>query len=194
MSVLQLSGLRSVLETNDDDDDEVDSGSTNLPDSREEIVISTNSPFYFDTHKESIADTLPSETLSKVLSMYKTSVDAVSKCTHYSTLQSSIETESSYLGYTTRSFAFKALKSAVVYVTLCSMTDVQSLETFGEEKGKLRELWRPETEHWLRAADMTRNHNIVVIQALILYVVCLSKNTIFSGTANLKLKGCDSDT
>lgn len=181
LSVLQLSGLRSVLETNDDDDDEVDSSSTNLSDSRDEIVISTNSPFYFDTHKESIADTLPSQAVSKVLSIYRTSVDAVSKCTHYPTLQSSIETGSLYLGYPTRSFAFKALKSAVFYVTLCSMTDEQSLENFGEEKEKLRELWRPETEHWLRAADMTRNHNIVIIQALILYVVCLSKDTILRG-------------
>lgn len=106
-----------------------------------------------------------------------------------------METGSPYLGFPTRSFAFKALKSAVFYATLCSMTDVQSLETFGEEKEKLRELWCTETEHWLRAADMTRNHNIVIIQALILYGVCLSNDTALrSHEADLELEGCDSDT
>lgn len=161
-----------MLETHDEDDEVEDS-----PSQSDETKHFQDSPLSFDTYDET-TEGLSSQVISKLLDLFSYRVDPVMKTVHMPTFRSSIETGSDYIGYPANSSSFRALRSAAFYAVFCSLNDGKCMEYFQEQKAALRERWRMSTEHWLRTADLTNDHNIVIIQALIYYIVrsqCVDK-------------------
>lgn len=136
--------------------------------------VLTDSPLTFGTHEEAAPiDKLTAQAVSEILDLFKYRIDSVLRVVHVPTFRSSVKTGCHYLGYPARGSAFQALKSAVFYATFCSMNDAQCLSMFAERKETLQERWRMATEYWLRKEDVTNNHNIVNLQALLFYVVSI---------------------
>lgn len=163
-----------MLETNDDDDDDVEPSNQHNPSSSDGQSASTESPFDYIRVEDLPCIDLPPQTMRRLLSIYSCNVDQVMKVVHFPTLRRCIEDGGMYLGYSVESHAFGALRSAFSYISVVSLDARKCLDYLGEHKAKLVERWQSHTEIWLRKADMVNNHNIVVLQAMILYAVCIN--------------------
>jgi len=135
---------------------------------------SAGSPLYFSNLDGVLADDIPPEAVSTIIGMYSYNVDPVMKLLHLPTFRQSLESGSTYLDCQANCAIFRALRSATFYVTFCSMTEASCLEYFGETKEVLRFRWQSIAEHWLRKADITESHHIVLLQALLLYIVSIT--------------------
>lgn len=159
-----------MLETRDDDD-EFDQNLLSNVQSRSEKSDSMDSPINFDQREDKAAENVSTQAVQQFMDVYSYNVHSVFKVVHMPTFRHAVETGDPYMGFTNRSFAFQALRSAAFYVSICSLNEARCLSSFGESKEVLRERWRTSTEHHLRAADITNNHSIITFAALVVYAV-----------------------
>jgi len=135
---------------------------------------SADSPLHFSNLDGVLADGLSPEAVCAIIKVYSCNVDPVMKILHLPAFRQSVESGSMYLDCQTNGALFRALRSSTFYITFCSITEAICLDRFGETKEVLRFRWQSITEHWLRKADITESHHIVLLQALILYIVSMT--------------------
>lgn len=160
-----------MIEASDEDDDGYSPRAADTPSSTS--TRSSNPSLIFDAHAELNSVEIPSRATEHVMTIFAYNVEKVVKVLHLPTFETSVCSRGAYLGHSSNSVAFLALKSAAFYASFCSSSEEQCLSYFGEKKETLVDRWQTATEHFLRKADMTRNHNIVILQAIILYTVCI---------------------
>ncbi|KAI5194528.1 hypothetical protein AUEXF2481DRAFT_576178 [Aureobasidium subglaciale EXF-2481] len=162
----ELDGLRSAIEAQDDLDDLA-------PQSVEQTAFDnlSRNTSYLNSNAGML--NLSKEQMRKLLDVYTYRVDPVLKLIHLPTFKSALENGTHYLGKSDDNDSCGALRSAVVYAAICSLSDSDCLEFFGQDKSLLSGLWQETTAHHIRQVDIHKNHNIVALQALIIYVAAI---------------------
>lgn len=117
-----------------------------------------------------ILEALSKPTLVALLDTYVYRVDSVLKITHVPSLRSlllSEELESAEpLAYSSR----EALKFAMCFTAVCTLTEVESQKMFTEEKEKILDMFRLATEVMLSRAKLLTSSDITVLQAFVIYL------------------------
>ncbi|KAI5250278.1 hypothetical protein E4T43_00022 [Aureobasidium subglaciale] len=162
----ELDGLRSAIEAQDDLDELA-------PQSVEQTTFENGSrnTSYSNQNVEML--NLSREQMRKLLDVYTDRVDPVLKLIHLPTFTSALENGTHYLGKFQGNESFEALRSAIVYAAICSLSGSDCLEAVGHDKSLLSDLWQGTTAQHIRQVDIHKNHNIVVLQALIIYVAAV---------------------
>ncbi|THX49848.1 hypothetical protein D6D06_08326 [Aureobasidium pullulans] len=158
----ELNGLRSAIEDYDVGEQVNASSTTDTQPTEMLIGLSHDG--------DVLLDTLRDDEMSKIMDHYALNVDPVLKILHLPTFRSSLSLRTHYLGKHAESKSFKALESAVVYITVTSMTESECLKSVGQQKSAVLRIRQEHTEKSIREANLCENHDIVGLQALILYM------------------------
>lgn len=112
--------------------------------------------------------------------IYINNVNPLLKLSHISTLQSQIITA----GANTSKIAkpLEALMFAIYFSAITSMTDDEVQTTFGEDKAVLLTRFHNATQQALVNAGFMRSTELMVLQALLLYLVSLCASAAFDPT------------
>lgn len=168
-AIYQLSALRSAIEVRDEDDGLPAYVS---PDHSPTRNVAPRSSLTLRPDEDAPIAPMSDEQLSMVLSAYAVHVDPVVKILHLPTFKAALETKAHYLGQPHDSSSFVALRSTLVYATVCSLSRTQYIQIFGSEGSSMsQQQWQAASEYWIHQAGIYDSHNIVMLQALILFVV-----------------------
>ena len=106
--------------------------------------------------------------------VYKQRVDPLVKVLHIPTLESTVLTAASHLANLAK--GFEALLFAIYYGATTSLTTSECLEMFGEEREVLLTRYRFAIEQSLGRANFLTTEEIVVVQAFVIFLICLRRN------------------
>lgn len=103
--------------------------------------------------------------------VYSRQVDPVFKVLHWPSVCSYLIYGKQYLNYQPGDSAAEALAAAVYYTATCSLTDMQCLSLFAENKAAVIPRYRAACEASLDRAGLTTTQDLTVLQAFVLYLV-----------------------
>ncbi|KAG8530256.1 uncharacterized protein KY384_004757 [Bacidia gigantensis] len=159
-----VSGLRDVLETNNEDD----TGS--MTSTCSEAAYNQNALLFGSAVRSNDATALkrpPKSNREALYGIYQTRVDAILKILHWPTaLKSFSIPTTSTDGSPTLSPADQSLEFAVLFAAMCSLRDDEI-----KDRRSLLVRYRQATELSLSQAGLMSSLNIVVLQAFVLYLV-----------------------
>ncbi|KAI5359686.1 hypothetical protein Slin15195_G073160 [Septoria linicola] len=107
--------------------------------------------------------------------IYKDRVDPLCKILHVPTLEGTILTAASHL--TNLSRGFECLLFAIYYGATTSLSAEDCLSKLGEEKAVLLTRYRFAIEQALARANFLTTEEIVVLQAFVIFLICLRRNS-----------------
>ncbi len=113
----------------------------------------------------------PKSVLTPLLDIYIYRVDSLLKVSHVPTLRSLLLPEDQALAGPLGCPSREALKFAVCFTAVCTLTDAESQKMFMEEKAKTVNKFRVATEVMLSRANLLTTSEITVLQAFIIYLV-----------------------
>ena len=116
----------------------------------------------------------PPHTLKLYLQLFKENVDPVVKVLHMPTAEPSLLAHADGLDKLPR--GLEVLFFAVYYGTITSLSPVECLENFGEERCVLLERYQFGVQQGLARANFLITEEIVVLQAFTLFLQCLRRN------------------
>ena len=106
---------------------------------------------------------------------YKDRVDPLLKVLHMPTTEPTVLSAASHLGNLSK--GFEALLFAIYYGAVTSVSAADCLLMFGEEKGVLLSRYRFAVEQALARANFLTTEEIVVLQAFVIFLICLRRNS-----------------
>ena len=106
-----------------------------------------------------------------LLSIYLQRVDPIFKVMHTPTLRTAILSKRSNSSDLSDDPKSGALRFAVYFAAVCSLEETECLDRFKEDKSDLSSRFRRATELMLFRANLQKNRDITVLQALVIYLV-----------------------
>lgn len=165
------------MESRDEDDDAVDTSSpSDIVPGDGKSTPGSSTLLFCGAPNEPPPETLTAQSLRELLGVFRHNVGLVMRMVHLPSFERTLMTGCPYAGFAANSSSFEALRAAAFYISFCSLSDTECMTRFGGQKGKLLEHWRARAEFLIRKADLTINHDIVLLQALIFYVVCIGSS------------------
>ena len=113
----------------------------------------------------------PKSIVITLLDTYIYRVDTVLKVSHVPSLHRFLLSEEQDCAKSLHRPSREALKSAICFTAVCTLTEAESRDIFMEEKGKVRNRFRQATEVMLSRADCLTTSDITVLQAFVIYLV-----------------------
>lgn len=107
--------------------------------------------------------------------LYKENVDPLVKVLHIPTIEPTILTAASHLANLSR--GFEALLFAIYYGAATSLSADDCITKLGEEKNVLLARYRFAIEQALARANFLITEEIVVLQAFVIFLICLRRNS-----------------
>ena len=159
---------------NDEDDDDDD------PDYPSPVTSHTSANhqgFIFGLSSQNV-DMLslhpPAEHVPKYWKVYKENVDPLAKIIHVPTTEPTILGAKDHLEKIPR--GLEALLFAIYYGAVTSMWPEETREMFGEDKNDLLARYRFGIEQSLARADFLQSDEYIVLQAFVIFLICLRRN------------------
>ena len=178
----EISGLRDVLNGSSDEEDEGTGGQTpisSLNSGRQQSQQANDSGFIFSSLHEIESSVNPtSHQLFTFCEIYLANVDPVMKILHAPSLRKYMQEGAATLDCSPGPKGIEALKFAVCFAAVVSMTDEECRHRIGEEKMVMIAKYRARTEQALSKADFVNTIEMSTLQALTLYLVIFSLSLI----------------
>lgn len=106
-----------------------------------------------------------------LLDLYQNRVDSVFKVLHWPTVSTAIERNYQNPQNVSESPTMQPLESAIYFLALCSITDVESERILSCKRLPLIKQYRLATEISISRANLVRNPDLTVLQAFVIYLV-----------------------
>ena len=113
----------------------------------------------------------PQAIVIALLDIYIYRVDPILKVSHIPSLRSLLLSEDQGCSGSFDSPSREALRSAICFTAVCTLTEVESRDMFIEKKEKTMNRLRLATEVMLSRANLLTTSNITVLQAFVVYLV-----------------------
>lgn len=104
--------------------------------------------------------------------IYWTNIDPVFKILHRPTVQPFFDFGAPYLGHNADAPPNVALRAAVCFASLTSLSNADCLTRFQVARTELLQQFRIQCDVALTRADLVNTSDLATLQAAILYVVC----------------------
>jgi hypothetical protein len=165
----EVEDLKGIL--NQDTDDEADDPSPDdsLPNQHHGWIFSFSSQTVDLLSLHPIAGHIES-----YWNVYKERVDPLVKLLHIPTIEPTVLASASHLANLSKSF--EALLFAIYYGATTSLSDQDCINKLGEEKGLLLSRYRFGVEQALARANFLTTEEIMVVQAIVIFLICLRRN------------------
>ena len=166
----EVEDLKGILNQSSDDEDDVPSpGTTHVPGNHQGFV------FGFSSQNINLLSLhpLPGQ-IQAYWNTYKDRVDPLVKVLHIPTIESTILSASSHLSNLSK--GFEALLFAIYYGATTSLNPADCLSQFGEERSVLLSRYRFAIEQALARANFLTTEEIIVLQAFVIFLICLRRN------------------
>lgn len=167
----EVEDLKGILNQSSDDDDPPS------PSSNPHLLENHNG-FVFGLNSQNV-DMLSLHPLPANIPLfwqaYKENVDPLVKVLHIPTIEPTILSAASHLSNLSK--GFEALLFAVYYGATTSMCPHDCLRDLGEEKSVLLARYRFAIEQSLARANFLTTEEVVVLQALVVFLICLRRNS-----------------
>lgn len=165
----ELNGIHSVLEAEDDDED------NNQVDGSSPLSMTTDSAgtprdILFMSHPVS-APAVSGSDLLEYTKIFRRNVDYILKFVHLPSFEKLVLTKGPYLGHPADSAFAQALVASALYASTCSLSNSHCLSSFNKTKESLRNEWQQTAFQSLAKAEIVKFPNLVSLQALLLYIV-----------------------
>ena len=165
----EVEDLKGILNQSSDDDETELSSNMHVPGSHQGFV------FGFSSQN---VDMLSLHPLPQQVPLYwktfKENVDPLVKVLHIPTIEPTIHRAASHLSNLSR--GFEALMFAIYYGAVTSLSAQDCHARFGEEKPLLLARYRFAIEQALARANFLITEEIIVLQALVVFLICLRRN------------------
>lgn len=165
-----MEDLKEILNSSEDEDKDYPSPETSHSNSSHQGFIFGFSSQNVDMH----ALHPPSEHVPIYWKIYKENVDPLVKVIHAPSIEPTILEAKDRLDKIHR--GLEALMFAIYYGTITSLWPEEVREQFGEEKTDLLARYRFGLEQALARADFLQSDEMIVLQAFIIFLICLRRN------------------
>ncbi|KAF2211648.1 hypothetical protein CERZMDRAFT_112381 [Cercospora zeae-maydis SCOH1-5] len=172
----EVEDLKGILNQSSDDDEvnfTVSPGS-----SSNQLPPSNSQAFVFGFTSQNIdmlsLHPLPGQ-IKDYWDIFKDRVDPLCKICHVPTLEGTILSSAAHLSNLSR--GFECLLFAIYYGTTTSLVAEDCLTMLGEEKSVLLARYRFALQHALARANFLTTEEIVVLQAFVIFLMCLRRNS-----------------
>lgn len=166
----EVEDLKGILNQSSDEEDTASPGS-------QPHIPSTHHGFVFGFSSQNIdilsLHPLPGQ-IGQYWSIYKDRVDPLLKVLHLPTLEPTIISSASHLPNLSR--GFECLLFAIYYGATTSLSSRDCMIKLGEEKGVLLARYRFGLEQALARANFLMTEELVVLQAFVIFLICLRRN------------------
>ncbi|KAI5204269.1 hypothetical protein E4T39_03759 [Aureobasidium subglaciale] len=168
----ELDGLQTVLDYEDDDDndnyEEVDSSPPSVPTDSSgtpgDLLFASQlveAPIVSDTH------------IVEYLKIFRRNVDYVLKFVHMPSFEKLLTAKEPYLDHSADSSATQALTASAFYACICSISNSHCLSAFDKKKEDLRNEWQHISFQCLSKVEIIKRPSLVTLQALLMYIAAL---------------------
>lgn len=168
----EVEDLKGILNQSSDEDDP---GSPNSNPTQQE---SNHQGFVFGFSSQNV-DMLSLHPLPNQIPLYweayKDRVDPLVKVLHIPTIEPTVLSAASHLSNLSK--GFEALLFAIYYGAVTSLLPHDCLLKFGEEKSVLLSRYRFAVEQALARANFLTTEEAIVLQALVIFLICLRRNS-----------------
>lgn len=169
----EVEDLKGILNQSSDEEDNL----TSSPGSNVQHPPSTHHGFIFGFSSQNVdllsLHPLPGQ-ISEYWDIYKDRVDPLVKILHLPTLEPTILNAASHLSNLSR--GFECLLFAIFYGATTSLSARDCLLKLGEEKPILLARYRFGIEQALARANFLTTEEMVVLQSLVIFLICLRRN------------------
>ncbi|KAL9589931.1 MAG: hypothetical protein Q9203_001250 [Teloschistes exilis] len=173
----EVEGLRIDLNQSSDEkeNDETDEPDTEPPmNPHQTLPLRSGFIFSFNTPAVDLRSLHPSPMRIEILSMiYMTNVDPMSKILHKPTLRKFISGAKDHIDTMPGVSKMQALMFAIYFAAVTSLTPDECMAQFGDHKQQLLDRYRFGTEQALIQANLLVSMEMVPLQALVIYLMCL---------------------
>lgn len=165
-----MENIKGILNDSEDEDDYPSPGTTHSS--------SANYQGYIFGLSSQNVDMLslhpPAEHVPIYWKLYKENVDPLVKVIHAPSMEPTILEARECLGKIHR--GLEALLFAVYYGTVTSLSTEDCRDTFGEERADLLNRYLFGVQQALARADFLQTDEIIVVQAFVIFLICLRRN------------------
>jgi len=169
----EVEDLKGILNQSSDEEDNL----TSSPGSNAPAVPSNHHGFIFGLSSQSVdllnLHPLPGQ-IADYWEIYKDRVDPLVKVLHIPTLEPTVLSAASHLSNLSR--GFECLLFALYYGATTSLSAHDCLLKLGEEKPVLLARYRFAIEQALARANFLTTEELVVLQAFVIFLICLRRN------------------
>jgi hypothetical protein len=166
----EVEDLKGILNQSSDEEDTAASPG-------EPHIASAHHGFVFGFSSQNVdilsLHPLPSQ-IGEYWSIYKDRVDPLLKVLHLPTLEPTVLSSASHLPNLSR--GFECLLFAIYYGATTSLSSHECLIKLGEDKGVLLARYRFALEQALARANFLLTEELVVLQAFVIFLICLRRN------------------
>jgi hypothetical protein len=170
----EVEDLKELLNQTSDEEDDDQASTPGLPQLHE---TSNHHGFIFSASSHN-ADLLSLHPQPGQIELYweifKDRVDPLVKVLHLPTLQPTIRAAASSLSALSR--GFECLLFAIYYCTATSLSSTDCIKKLGEERSVLLTRYRFGVEQALARANFLTTEELTVLQAFVLFLICLRRN------------------
>ncbi|KAL9595960.1 MAG: hypothetical protein Q9219_006120 [cf. Caloplaca sp. 3 TL-2023] len=136
--------------------------------------------FTFGTQTVDLRSSHPTPAQVETLcSLYVQNVDPINRILHKPTLNQFISGAKNHLDSIPGGSKMQALMFAIYFAATTSLTQDQCISQFGEPRDNLLKKYRFGTEQALVQAELLNSMEMVTLQALVIYLVCIRRLTSF---------------
>ncbi|KAL8704656.1 MAG: hypothetical protein Q9201_002190 [Fulgogasparrea decipioides] len=173
----EVEGLRIDLnqssdEKENDDDDEPDSEPPIQP--HQTLPSQNGFIFNYSMPKVNLRSLHPTPVqIETMCFIYMTNVDPINKILHKPTLRKFISGAKDHLDSMPGGSKMQALMFAMYFAAVTSLTPEECMIQFGEHKKDLLSRYRYGTEQALIQAELLNSMEMVTLQALVIYLICI---------------------
>ncbi|KAI4263155.1 MAG: hypothetical protein L6R42_001695 [Xanthoria sp. 1 TBL-2021] len=178
----EVEGLRLELNQTSDDDikEEVDTDESAAKTAATPFHPSQQLPsrngfvFNFSTPKIDLRFLHPNPfQIENMCNIYLMNVDPINRILHKPTLRKFITGAKDHLDTMPGGSKMQALMFAMYFAAITSLTPEECMKDFGEQKTELLARYRYGTEQALVQADILNSMEMVTLQALVIYLICI---------------------
>jgi hypothetical protein len=168
----QVEDIKGILNDSEDEEDDPD-----YPSPVTSHTSANHQGFIFGLSSQNV-DMLslhpPPDQIRKYWQQYKENIDPLVKVIHVPSMEPKILEAADHLDRIPR--GLEALLFAVYYGTVTSLWDDEARELFGEDKNELLARYRFGVEQALARADFLQTDEYIVLQAFVIFLICLRRN------------------
>jgi len=169
----EVEDLKGILNDESDDDDDQSSPSAQMLQS---AGSSQGWIFGFSSQMTNLLPLHPPSTQIKLYwTIYKERVDPLCKVLHVPTIEPTVLSAASHLGNLAK--GFESLIFAIYYGAVTSLSAEECMSMLGEDRDALLARYRFAIEQALAHASFLTTEEIVVLQAFVIYMLCLRRNS-----------------
>ncbi|KAL8693188.1 MAG: hypothetical protein Q9218_001932 [Villophora microphyllina] len=172
----EVEGLRIDLNQSSDEKENDDDGPDIEPptNSHQTLPLRDGFIFNFGTPKVDLRSLHPSPAqIETLFALYMTNVDPMNKILHKPTLRKFVSGAKDHIETMPGVSKMQALMFAVYYAAITSLTPDECITRFGEHKQQLLDRYRYGTEQALIQANLLVSMEMVPLQALVIYLICI---------------------